>query len=530
MILASASPRRKELLERVGFSLVLEPADIDEAQLPDEDPISLVQRLANEKASHALSAHGALTYGEVLLAADTVVWTDDKILGKPADSENACRMLSELSDKTHHVSTGVCMLLGTQDDQPSRRTVVETSDVTFRSLSEDEIRAYVQTGEPMDKAGAYAIQGGARQFVASLQGDYDNVVGLPVARVLDELAKLRMEHGIPSSITQIPGFVAANATNEAGGTGCTVIICPKGATAGVDVRGGAPATRETDLLRPEETVQSLNAVMLAGGSVFGIAASCGATEELERAGIGLNVGVGVAPIVSGACLFDLPVGDPSCRPTAEDGATAVAKALAQVDMPPIERTPLERGNVGAGTGCTVGKLSGPAHAMKCGLGEAVRFAGPLVCGAVVAVNACGDVVDPRTGQPIAGQLADDGQTLQSSKKMLLNIAAAMPLDSMAEPLPRTNTTISCVVTNAHLTKAEATKVAQMAADAYAHAINPTHTTNDGDTVFVMAKGEVQAPVDVVGTLATQALEEAIVDGALCARSAYGLKAACDLSR
>lgn len=528
MILASASPRRKELLENAGFDLVLEPANIDEARLPDEDPLSLVKRLSYEKARAALDAHGPLSYGEALLAADTIVWIDNKVLGKPTNPDDAYRMLDELSGKTHHVSTGVCLALGTQNNQPALRTVVQTSNVTFRQLGEDEIRAYVQTGEPMDKAGAYAIQGGAGQFVLSLEGDYDNVVGLPVTRVLEELAYMRSRHGIPTSITQIPSFTAANVTNEEGGTGCTVIICPEGATAGVDVRGGAPATRETDLLRPEETVQVLNAVMLAGGSVFGIAASCGATEELERAGIGLNVGVGVAPIVSGACLFDLPVGDPSCRPTAADGAEAVAKALEQASIPPAQRAPLERGNVGAGTGCTVGKLNGPTHAMKCGLGEGIRFAGSLVCGAVAAVNACGDVMNPRTGQILAGQIADDGQTLQSTRETLLSRAATMPLDTMQEPLPRTNTTISCVVTNACLTKAEATKVAQMAADAYAHTISPTHTTNDGDTVFVMAKGEIQVPVDVVGALATQALEDAIVDGALSARDAYGLKAACNL--
>ncbi len=211
-----------------------------------------------------------------------------------------------------------------------------------------------------------------------------------------------------------------------------------------------------------------------------------------------------------------------------DGASAVAKALEQVNVAPIERAPLERGNVGAGTGCTVGKLNGPMHAMKCGLGEAVRFAGSLVCGAVAAVNACGDVVNPHTGQILAGQLADDGQTLQSTKQTLLSRTAAMPLDSPQEPFPRTNTTISCVVTNARLTKAEATKVAQMAADAYAHTIRPTHTTNDGDTIFVMATGDKSWPMDVIGAHATRALERAIVDAAQSATGAYGLKGARDL--
>ena len=317
------------------------------------------------------------------------------------------------------------------------------------------------------------------------------------------------------SVTQMPGIFAAHATNAQAGTGCTVIVCPHGAVGGVDVRGGAPATRETDLLRPEETVEVLHAVVLSGGSAFGLAASCGVAEELERRGVGLDVGVARVPIVSGACLFDLACGDARVRPTAADGRDACAAALDG------GTAPLPRGNVGAGTGCTVGKLAGPDRAMKSGLGEDVERAGKLLCGAVAAVNACGDVRDPETGEPAAGMRTEDGRALASSAEALLGGFAQMPLE-------RTNTTISCVVTNARLTKAQATKVAQMAADAYAHAITPTHTTNDGDTVFVMATGEVDAPVDVVGALATRALERAIVDGARQAVSAYGYPAACDL--
>ena len=320
-----------------------------------------------------------------------------------------------------------------------------------------------------------------------------------------------------TSITQIPGIYAGHHTEPGdAATGCTVIVCPAGATGGVDVRGGAPATRETDLLRPEEMVQVLHAVVLSGGSAYGLSASCGVAEELERRGIGLDVGVGVVPIVSGACLFDLAVGDPSIRPTSVDGIEATMEAL---DNP---GRPLERGNVGAGTGCSVGKLAGPARAMKTGLGEAVLRAGSLVCGAVAAVNAVGNVVDPTTGVAIAGMLDSDGTDIESVEDALLAMAS-MPLDGL-----RTNTTVSCVVTNALLTKAQATKVAQMAADAYAHTIRPTHTSNDGDTVFVMATGEVEYPVDVVGLLATRALEGAIVDAATSATSAFGLKATCDL--
>lgn len=321
------------------------------------------------------------------------------------------------------------------------------------------------------------------------------------------------------SITQIPGIFAAHTTNSERATGCTVIICPAGATGGVDVRGGAPATRETDLLRPEETVDVLHAVVLSGGSAFGLEASCGVANELARQGIGLDVGVGVVPIVSGACLFDLACGDAHAHPTREDGELACRVALSRENPP----SPLERGCVGAGTGCTVGKLAGPERAMKSGLGEAVSQ-GPngLVCGAIAAVNAVGDIHDPFTGSWIAGMRDEKTKLPQgASLAALLDQTASMPLE-------RTNTTISCIVTNAKLTKAQATKVAQMAADAYAHAIVPTHTTNDGDTIFVMATGEIPADVDVVGALAQNALESAIVDGARQAISSYGFIAACDV--
>ena len=329
------------------------------------------------------------------------------------------------------------------------------------------------------------------------------------------------------SITQIPGVFAAHATLTEGGTGCTVIICPKGATGGVDVRGGSPATRETDLLRPEETVQILNAVVLSGGSAYGLAASCGVAEELERQGIGLDVGMGVVPIVSSACLFDLPLGDFNVRPGIAEGAAATRLALSSRGVP------LERGNVGAGTGATVGKMAGIERVMKSGLGEAVQTSGDLVCGAVSAVNALGNVVDPDTLEPIAGTLSEDGTHVVDETELILeanekSVFAKTSDENDAASRARTNTTISCVVTNARLTKPQACKVAQMSADAYAHAIRPTHTTSDGDSVFVMATGEVEAAPDVVGVLATRALELAIADAARSAKGAYGLKAACDL--
>ena len=342
-------------------------------------------------------------------------------------------------------------------------------------------------------------------------------------------------------ITCVPGIFAANVQNEEAGTGCTVIVCPKGAVGGVDVRGGAPATRETDLLRPEETVQQLHAVVLSGGSAYGLAASCGVAEELERRGIGLDVGVGVVPIVSSACVFDLGCGIASVRPNSQMGARAVNRAL-------DGEAPLEQGNFGGGCGCTVGKFMGPGRAMKAGLGSSAIQNGDLVVGAVACVNACGNVVDPASGAPIAGMLSENLDGIVSEEDLLMGFGngpsqPSSPLTGQSESedspmgsspkFPRTNTTISCIATNARLTKAQATKLAQMSADAYAHAIRPTHTPNDGDTIFVMATGEVELPsdapaMDILGTMAVRSLEQAIVNGAMKATSAYGYKAACDL--
>ena len=306
-------------------------------------------------------------------------------------------------------------------------------------------------------------------------------------------------------VCDVDGFCYGNYTDEEAGTGCTVIVAPEGATGGVDVRGGAPASRETDLLRPENTVDKVHAVCLSGGSAFGLEAASGVARELESRGIGLPVGPTQVPIVCSSCIFDLAYGDPTVRPDIEAGIAAVREAL---DHTP---TKLEQGNVGAGTGATVGKLMGPATCMKAGLGTAAVALGPVKVGAVVSVNACGNVVDPFTGE--------------------MELAAFAAAGSMQMPLDRTNTTISCIVTNVELTKAQATKVSQMAADAYAHAIRPTHTTNDGDTIYTLASGKLGAqasaavPLDLLGMLAVRALQTAIVNGAKTAKTSHGIPGA-----
>lgn len=330
----------------------------------------------------------------------------------------------------------------------------------------------------------------------------------------------------PIPITEIPGFSFGHHTDAEAGTGCTVIIAPEGAVGGVDVRGGAPASRETDLLRPENTVGQVHAVVLSGGSAFGLEAASGAARELEKRGIGLDVGVAKVPIVCSSCLFDLAFGNSDVRPSNESGVEAVRMALDRAGG-----EGLAEGCVGAGTGATVGKLNGPARCMKSGLGARAFSLGALQVGAISAVNAVGNVVDPSTLAPIAGMRPDAASTeiVDMEEAMLaLGERAMMPLD-------RTNTTISCIVTNASLTKAQATKVAQMAADAYAHTIRPAHTTNDGDTIYVLASGVLgsatgaEAPVDLIGLVATRALEAAIVAGCTEATSSRGIPAHRDLS-
>ena len=325
----------------------------------------------------------------------------------------------------------------------------------------------------------------------------------------------------PIPIERVGGFRFGHVTDLVGATGCTVIIAPGGAVAGVDVRGGAPASRETDLLRPENTVERIHAVCLSGGSAFGLEAASGVARELERRGIGLDVGPTVVPIVCSSCIFDLAFGDAAARPGVGDGIVA-AKAALDGDG----ATPLAEGTVGAGTGATVGKLASMDQAMKGGLGARAYQLGELKVGAIAAVNACGNVTDPASGAAVAGMRgAPDGTRIVDSEEWLLSQGAAATM-----PLDRTNTTVSCIVTNARLTKAQATKVAQIAADAYAHVIRPVHTTNDGDTVYVMATGELDRliPLDVMALAATRALEQALLAGCTEATALCGLPAARDL--
>lgn len=313
-------------------------------------------------------------------------------------------------------------------------------------------------------------------------------------------------------ITDIKGIKVGHAQNEKAATGCTVVICEKGAWAGVDVRGGGPASRETELLKPVNLVEQIHAVMLSGGSAYGLDAGSGAMAFLEERGIGFDVQVAVVPIVCGAALFDLIVGDPKVRPDKAMGYEACVNASEEM---------VTEGNVGAGTGATVGKLLGTGRLMKSGLGTYGVQIGDLQVAAIVAVNALGDVIDVDTGKRLAGLLSEDKTKIISTEETMY----AQYEDQTN--LFSGNTTIGVIVTNAKITKTQATKIASIAHNGFARAIRPVHTMFDGDTIFVMATGEVEVMPDAVGALAAEVMSRAINRAATEAKPAYGLKASRD---
>lgn len=395
-------------------------------------------------------------------------------------------------------------------------------------------------------------------------------------------------------ITDIKGFKLGNAENTDAATGCTVIVAEKGATAGVDVRGGGPATRETDLLRSENTIDKIHAVVISGGSAYGLEAGSGVMRELENMKIGHRVSNCIVPIVCQASLFDLNVGQPDVRPDRTMGVKAVHNAFCGGEF--------HHGNYGAGTGASVGKFYGMNRAMKTGLGTFACSDGEIEVGAITAVNAFADVYDGRN-HVIAGLLSADGKRIDGTIRPLKNCVAAessynmkskmepffnkhkeetasesepteavrvepAPAETVEpaepknvpevldapetaeviqEPVPEEvsavneesedmgygitfNTTISCLITNAKLTKAQCNKLASILHDGYARAIKPVHSTMDGDTIFVMTTGEKDVNFDAFAALATDIVQYSVIDGAISAESAYGLPAAREFLR
>jgi L-aminopeptidase/D-esterase-like protein len=326
----------------------------------------------------------------------------------------------------------------------------------------------------------------------------------------------RAEAPVQQGLTAVPGIKVGHETLAARPTGCTVVLVERGAVAGVDVRGSAPGTRETDLLSPVNTIDEIHAIVLSGGSAFGLDAASGVMRFLEERGIGYDAGVARVPIVPAAVLFDLGVGnDPKIRPTADSGYRAAAAATSG---------PVAEGNVGAGAGATVGKLAGRTRAMKGGIGSAaIVLPDGLIVAALVAVNAAGDVIDPATGRVVAGVRSADGKGL-ADVRQLLHSGLAVP------GRPGESTTIGVVATNARLTKTQATKVAQMAHDGLARAISPVHSPLDGDTIFALATGTRTEPADLltIGALAADAAAEAVVRAVRAATGIPGFPAARDL--
>jgi L-aminopeptidase/D-esterase-like protein len=317
------------------------------------------------------------------------------------------------------------------------------------------------------------------------------------------------------SITDVQGVKVGHFTESRRPTGCTVLLFEKGATAGVDVRGGAPGTRETDLLNPVNTVQQVYGIVLAGGSAFGLDTASGVMRYLEEHRIGFAMGDIVVPIVPAAILYDLEIGDSKIRPTAESGYKACMAASERV----VE------GNVGAGAGATIGKMFGMKQAMKSGLGTAsVRVGNTgIVVGAIVAVNAVGDVIDPRSGKIIAGARNAEGSGFMDS---MARIREGYSVRADAA----TNTTIGVVATNVALDKAQATKVAQMAHDGLARTIYPVHTPSDGDTIFAVATGAItpRANPGAIGALAADVMAQAVLRAVMNASGIAGLPSYSDL--
>ena len=326
-----------------------------------------------------------------------------------------------------------------------------------------------------------------------------------------------------NAITDVPGIKVGQAQDPEALTGCTVVLCEDGAVGGVDQRGGAPGTRETDLLRPMHLVQKAHAVLLAGGSAFGLDAATGVVRYLEERGIGFDAQVARVPIVPAAILFDLGLGSARVRPDAEMGYRACAAATS-------ERP--QEGNAGAGTGACIGKILGMGGAMKSGIGTAaIDLGGGCVVGALMAVNALGDVVDPASGRILAG--------VRPAKLGPVHVGGPGPFaDTLAimrgfvgktalRFASHGNTVIGVVATNAALTKDEANKVAQMAQDGVARAVRPAHTLFDGDTLFALSTGDKKVDANIIGAYAAEVVAQAIVRAVQQAAAAGGLPAASD---
>ena len=315
------------------------------------------------------------------------------------------------------------------------------------------------------------------------------------------------------SIKDIEGIRIGNAQNFTGGTGCTVILSETGMCAGLDVRGGGPASRESELLKPLAAAQSIHAVLLGGGSAFGLDAAGGVMQFLEEKGIGFDVGVTKVPLVCQSDIFDLTVADAHVRPDNEMGYEACKGAYADN---------YQDGNFGVGTGATVGKFRGMDYCMKSGIGSYAVQIGELKVGALVAVNALGDIYDHHSGRIVAGMLNEERSAFADTAKLLYSSYEVHDNKFVG------NTTIGAIITNARFDKSQLSKIAGMAHNGYARSIRPVHTSADGDSIYALSVGNIAADCDMVGTLAADVMSEAILSAVKNVESAYGYLAYKDL--
>lgn len=319
------------------------------------------------------------------------------------------------------------------------------------------------------------------------------------------------------SIQEIKGIKIGQSENQAAGTGCTVFLSETGMRAGLDVQGGGPASRESELLNPLAAAQVIHAIVLAGGSAYGLGAADGVMKYLEEKGIGFEVGPSLkVPLVCQSDLFDLTVGDPYIRPDKAMGYDACLRAEEN------GTGNYRDGNFGAGCGATVGKFAGMDYCMKSGIGSYAVQIGELQVGAVVAVNALGDIYDWKTGKKIAGLLAEDRKTFRSTEELMYAST------EIVENKFTGNTTIGVIITNGKFEKASLCKIAGMAHDGYARSIRPVHTTADGDSIYTVSVGDVEADQDLTGVLAAEAMSEAIIRAVMSAEGAYGYPGVRDL--
>ena len=377
-------------------------------------------------------------------------------------------------------------------------TAETTGETTLETTGAAEEPAPAQeeaaAGRPEDPA----AESPEKETVASSEG-----VRTPVA-------------GVEIPITDIEPLMIGQVENKEAATGCTVLICKDGMRAGLDVRGGGPASRESQLLNPLTSAQFLHAIVLSGGSAYGLGTANGVMSYLEEQGIGYDTGFALVPLVAQSDIYDLSVADAKVRPDADMGYEAAKAAFEAPDY--------KDGNYGAGCGASVGKIAGMDYAMKTGVGSYAVQIGDLKIGAITVLNALGDVYDWRTGEQVAGLLTEDKMGLRSTMDYM-----SASIESKENKFTG-NTTLAVVVTNAEFSKPQLCKIAGMAHNGYARSINPVHTSADGDSIYAVSVGNVNADQDLVGSLAAEVVSEALLRSVYSAESAYGLPAAADLGK